>query len=322
MYISDEICRKTGGCIFFLFVLSLAVGCVHLSSPDLSSLPEPGLPKRVMIPSVPFYPQETYQCGPAALAMVLNWTDANVSPQELLPQVYTPVRRGSLQPALVSAARRRSRLAYPIRGVDSLLQELAAGHPVIVLQNVALSWFPRWHYAVVIGYDLSEGLVTLHSGKYAKRKINWSLFMRTWKRADHWGLVVLPTTQLPASADEKSYLNAVLGLEQAGQWKGAARAYAAALKRWPHSLGALMGLGNSRYALGDLIGAERVFHRATELYPQSGPAFNNLAHVLAEQGRYLEALKMAHHAVGLGEPNGSLYRQTLHEIETLQLRNR
>jgi Tfp pilus assembly protein PilF len=82
-----------------------------------------------------------------------------------------------------------------------------------------------------------------------------------------------------------------------------------------------MGLGNSRYALGDLIGAERVFRRAAELSPQSGAAFNNLAHVLAEQGRYLEALKMAHRAVGLGEPNGPLYRQTLHEIETMQLKN-
>jgi ABC-type bacteriocin/lantibiotic exporter with double-glycine peptidase domain len=209
----------------------LAVGCAHLSSPDLTSLPEPGLPRRAMVPSVPFYPQETYQCGPTALAMVLNWTDADVSPQELLPQVYTPVRQGSLQPALVSAARRRGRLAYPIRGVNSLLQELAAGHPVIVLQNVSLSWFPRWHYAVVIGYDLSEGQVTLHSGKYAKRRIEWSLFIRTWKRADHWGLVVLPTSRLPASADEKSYLTAVLGLEQARQWKGAERAYGAALER-------------------------------------------------------------------------------------------
>ena len=119
----------------------------------------------------------------------------------------------------------------------------------------------------------------------------------------------------------KSYLEAVLGLEQAGQWEGAFRAYTTALERWHNSLGAIMGLGNSHYAMGDLIMAEQVFRQATELHPQSGAAFNNLAHVLADQERYLEAIKMARHAVFLGGTNEPLYRQTLHEIELLQLRD-
>ena len=50
-----------------------------------------------------------------------------------------------------------------------------------------------------------------------------------------------------------------------------------------------MGLGNSRYAIGDLTGAERAFRQAIETNPQNGAAFNNLAHVLAEQGYYAEA---------------------------------
>ena len=27
---------------------------------------------------------------------------------------------------------------------------------LLVLQNLGLSWLPRWHYAVVVGYDLAE----------------------------------------------------------------------------------------------------------------------------------------------------------------------
>jgi len=279
-------------------------------------------PMYLEISSVPFYPQSAHHCGPAALAMVLRWTQADVNPQELVPEVYTPGKKGSLQPALISAARRRNRVVYRIEGVDGLLQELAAGHPVIVLQNLGFHWFPRWHYAVVIGYDLTKKAIILHSGRDARRQMNWSLFIRTWQRASYWGLVVLPTSELPASADEKSYLNAVLGLEEAGQWEGAARAYAAALERWQHSIGALMGLGNCRYATGNLIGAERAFRRAIEAHPQNGAAFNNLAHVLADQGRYAEASQMARRAVVLGGPNAPLYRQTLYEIEKLQLRNR
>ncbi len=321
MSILAAACRKIGGGLFLLLVLTLMIGCAHLGH-DPSSLSVPNIPTHSGIPSVPFYPQQAYQCGPAALAMVLGWTQANFSLQKLIPEVYTPARRGSLQSSLISAARRRNRLAYPIEGIEALLQELAADHPVIVLQNLGLKLFPRWHYAVLIGYDLTNDTFTLHSGKDASRNIRWTLFMRTWKRADHWGLVVLPPGQIPTSAEERPYLNAVVGLEQAGQWEGASSAYAAALKRWMHSIGALMGLGNSRYALGDLIGAEQAFRKAIKAYPQSGAAFNNLAQVLVEKGLYIEALEMARRAVALGGPNRDLFLQTLQEIESLQLKNR
>ena len=99
--------------------------------------------------------------------------------------------------------------------------------------------------------------------------------------------------------------------------KGAAAAYTAALERWHSSLGALMGLGNCRYALGDLIGAEQAFRHAAEAHPTSGASFNNIAHVLAEQGRYAEALQMAIRAVDIGGPNKPLYLRTLQEIRTI-----
>ena len=308
-------CGKTGITFLVLF-LTLTVSCAHFSH-ELNSLSVSELPGSVEIPSVPFYPQEAYRCGPAAMAMVLQWTKANVSPQDLIPKVFVPAKKGSLQPALISATRRYNRLAYPIKGVEALLKELAAGHPVIVLQNLGLQWFPRWHYSVPIGYNLAKGVFILHSGKKARRHMSWTLFMRTWRRADYWGLVVLPSGQLPASADEQSYLSAVLGLEQARQFKGAAVAYTAALNRWHSSLGALMGLGNCRYALGDLIGAEQAFRHAAEAHPGSGAAFNNLAHVLAEQGRYAEALQMSIRAVDIGGPNKSLYLQTLQEVQAI-----
>jgi len=308
-------CGKTGITFLVLF-LTLTFSCAHFSH-ELNSLLVSELPRSVEIPSVPFYPQEAYQCGPATMAMVLQWTKANVSPQDLIPKVFVPTKKGSLQTALISTARRYNRLAYPIKGVEALLKELAAGHPVIVLQNLGLQWFPRWHYSVPIGYNLAKGIVILHSGKEARRHMRWTLFMRTWKRADYWGLVVLPSGQLPVSADEQSYLSAVLGLEQARQFKGAAAAYTAALERWHSSLGALMGLGNCRYALGDLIGAEEAFRHAAEAHPQSGASFNNLAHVLAEQRRYPEALQMAIRAVDIGGPNKPMYIRTLQEIRTV-----
>lgn len=308
-------CGKTSVTSVVLF-LTLTVGCAHLSR-EHYHLSVSGLPMSVEIASVPFYPQQDHHCGPAAMAMVLQWSGESVSPRDLVPEIFTPLRQGSLQPALIAAARRHNRLPYPIKGLEALLTELAAGHPVIVLQNLGLRWFPRWHYSVSIGYDMAKEVVILHSGEEAGRHMGWTLFMRTWRRADCWGLLVLPASQLPASADEHGYLMAVLGLEQAGQWEGAARAYSGALDSWHSSLGALMGLGNCRYALGDLVGAEQAFRQAATAHPESGAAFNNLAHVLAEQGRYAEAIEVATRAVAIGGASKSLYLQTLQEIETM-----
>ena len=48
---------------------------------------------------------------------------------------------------------------------------------------------------------------------------------------------------------------------------------------------------------------------------RAGAAYNNLAQILMEQGRYPEALVIACKAVSLGGPLQAVYRQTLKKIE-------
>lgn len=303
--------------IVLLLLTGAAVGaCTHLDhGQDLrrGTL----LPERVEITEVPFHPQEAYQCGPAAMAMALGWSGLALTPDELVDEVYTPARRGSLQTGLISAARRHDRLAYAFNGVDKLLGEVAAGHPVIVLQNLGTGWYPVWHYAVVVGFERTADTVILHTGIDQAREDDWSRFLFTWERSQYWGLVVLPPGRLPADADENAYLNAALGLEQARRWDAAARAYAAALKRWPASLGALVGLANCHIALKDWVAAEHTLRRAVDAAPGSGDAANNLAHVLNRRGQREEALVWARRAVAIGGPHQAVYRQTLQEIEGL-----
>ncbi len=76
-----------------------------------------------------------------------------------------------------------------------------------------------------------------------------------------------------------------------------------------------MGLGNSRYALYDLSGAEAAFRIASLRHPQSAAAFNNLAQTLADQQRWPEAEAAAQQAVALGGNNSDLFRQTLEQIQ-------
>ena len=297
-----------------LLALSL-LGCSGIGSrATLASPVERAAHARIN--SVPFFAQKSHQCGPAALAMALSWSGVAVKPEEVLPSVYSPTQQGSLQSALVAASRRQGRLAYPITGIDPLLAETAAGHPVIVLQNLGLSWFPRWHYAVVVGYDLTAREIILHTGDTPYRPLPLRTFMNTWARSEYWGLLVLPPDVLPAEAEEEVYLAAVLGLEKAGQWDAAATGYQTVLRRWPGNLAALIGLGNSYHAQAQLVDAESVFRRAATLHPTSGTPLNNLAQVLWEQGREDEALDTAMKAVALGGPYVEIYRQTLEDIQT------
>jgi tetratricopeptide (TPR) repeat protein len=304
---------------FILFVLAAATGCAQLDY-RIYQTPLHNLPVYTEIAEVPFYPQKSHQCGPAALATVLSWLGSEVTTEEITAEIYTPGRKGSLQPLLISATRYYGRLPYVIRDFEPLMQEVAAGHPVVVLQNLGLTWYPLWHYAVVIGYDTEKQIVILRSGEVFRKESSWSLFHRTWGRAGKWGLVALPLTELPISADEESYLAAVVALENVNNWDAASIAYETALKRWPKSLVALMGLGNSRYAMGNLEEAEEAFRRVVDLCQTCGDAFNNLAHVLAKQRCYDAAMDAAREAVHLGGPNASIYHETLEEITRLKER--
>ena len=114
---------------------------------------------------VPFHPQTDYQCGPAALATVLGASGVAITPEALVPQVYLPGREGSLQLELVAATRRAGRIPYPVAsGPEALLDEVRAGRPVLVLQNLLVGTVPRWHYAVVVGIDPARNRLLLNSG--------------------------------------------------------------------------------------------------------------------------------------------------------------
>ncbi len=90
----------------------------------------------VLALEVPFHAQRRDHCGPAALAMVLNQAGDPVTPLELDSTAFTAGRGGSLQLDVLTAARRRGALAYPVDDLEKLFAELDAGAPVLVVQDL------------------------------------------------------------------------------------------------------------------------------------------------------------------------------------------
>jgi hypothetical protein len=267
------------------------------------------------IDDVPFYPQEEYDCGPASLAMALAWSGIPVSPQTLAPILLSPKKKGTLQISMISGTRRFGRVAYLISEPKDLLAEVAAGHPVVVFQNLGLSWMPVWHYAVVVGYNLQDKELILHSGRTPYKQVPIRLFSKTWAASEYWGLLVLRPTELPANAKEERYIRAIVGLEKAAKWEPAIDGYKTALKKWPNNVSVRIGLGNTYYALGDLRSAEQILREASKMAPEEGIVFNNLAQVLWEQGRNEEASTHALKAVQIGGPLKTEFQRTLKEIQ-------
>jgi hypothetical protein len=260
------------------------------------------IPRKIELMEVPFYPQGEYQCGPASLAMTLNWSGVAITPDQLKPEVYTPSRQGSLPSDMIGASRRHGRIAYPVNTIENILKEVASGHPVIVLQKLTSLFRSSWHYAVIIGYDLDQRKIILHSGVEAREILSIDAFL------------TLSPLEFPATVKEEIYLKAVIGLEQAERWTETRQAYAQATERWPHNGMAWMGLGNSDYALNNLAGAEQAFRSAVTTTPQLGAAYNNLAHVLMELNRPKEALEIIDQAIQLGGPLSEVFQKTRSEI--------
>lgn len=264
---------------------------------------------------VPFYPQERYQCGPAALAMVLDWSGADAGPQQLTGKLYIPARKGSLQPELVAQARNYGRLVYRIQGEpQALLDELDAGHPVLVLQNLALSWWPVWHYAVVVGYKPERGELIMRSGTTERHTVALSTFLHTWARGDNWGIVTLRPGEIPASAEPGQYLASAFDLEDSGLTQDAVVAYRAGIERWPSYAGLRLALANRLYNAGNASEAAQVLQQGLAAGATDGAVYNNLSLLLADLERWDEAEAAARRAIEAGGADVAVYRDTLAEI--------
>jgi hypothetical protein len=249
-----------------------------------------GVPHRVVVNAVPFFPQDEFQCGPAALATVLRHAGVAVTPQDLVKDVWLPERRGSLQLEMLAAARRHQRVAYRIApSYAELLREVAAGHPVIVLQDIG-PLFTEWHYAVVHGFDYGSGTLYLRSGTTERLELPFTAFERTWMKGTYWAMVALPPDRIAAGATQERWIDALLALARVAKGDTMRHAYAAALERWPDNLPAAVGLANELHGTRDFAGATEVLRAALRRHPASAIVRNNLAQTLSDAGRHEEGL--------------------------------
>ncbi len=304
---------------FFLLMAFVIVSC--LPTPQVKQLNKKlqhqqiDIPNRIELTKVPFYAQTKYHCGPSAVATLLDFKGHSVNYNDIVKKVYTPGRKGSLQTDVITIFRRYGYLSYVMQPkLSDLLHEVAAGRPVLVLQNLGIKWISKWHYAVVVGYDLKLQKIILRSGKHKRKLTSFKLFERTWKRSKYWALLALKPGELPAIPRPLNYLRAASGLEQVKNWRAAKLSYQKAELHWPNNLIAKMGVANAEYSLGRKSQAIRKYQEIIKSHPKAADAYNNLASLLIHKKRYKEALEHVNTAINLGGGNSKVYQSTRKEI--------
>jgi tetratricopeptide (TPR) repeat protein len=233
--------------------------------------------------------------------------------------VYVPERKGSFQFEMVAATRSYERLAYQLAPtLNAVLDEVRAGHPVLVLQNLGLSWYPRWHFAVVKGFDLGRQKIILNSGTFENYEMSLTTFELTWARAQYWAMLALEPGRMPSNAEPNAYYIALASLEESHPQADIVSGYRSGLRAWPTDQNLLMGYGNLLYQEGRKAEAATLFREVITYHSAYAPAWNNLAQILLDNGDRVAARANVLQAIELGGPFIETYRATLMKIDAAQ----
>lgn len=273
----------------------------------------PNIPPLHEISEVPFSPQEEYYCGPTTLAEVLNFYGIEIDAEEIAPSLFIPERRGSLQIEMVSSARQYGLLSYAGKTtLEQLLSLVSDDIPVIVLQNLGTSWYPRWHYALVIGYNLSEETVLLHTGLSRRRNVPMALFENTWRRGEYWMLAAFPPQKSSKYLDPFLYTRAAQDLMEVNETDASLTALESATAQWSDYWLPYLLLGNY-YMDTAPTRALSWYERGATAGEQVSSYLNNYAYGLLRSGRSSEAVDTILKAIAL-EPDNAVLQNSLADI--------
>ena len=304
--------------VILICLQSLLTGCTAIAVADRIIPKEPQhLPSDIKI-DVPFIKQTDHHCGPAALAMVANYYGQSVTAEDVAQLIYIPDKKGSLQIEMQAAARSLDLVAFSMNmDLASLRAEINAERPVIVLQNLAFSVYPVWHYSVVTGRSPNNEYFLLHSGRHEYYRSAWTTLQNTWQRGKYWALIAVPAGDIPSSAREHEAIQAAIHLEKVGKYRAAQLTYAAIIERWPDNFIAQVGLANTHMQLEEPLAASQAYKHALQLNTQSAEALNNFAYSAFELGCEVTALQAASCAIRLEGANHKELMATLSELKNL-----
>lgn len=148
-----------------------------------------------LLQDVPFFAQEDYQCGPAALATVMNYwyrhegIGKTIGIDEIVRAIYSPTARGVLPVDIENYPKQKGFSTYQFEGsVAEIRKNIDNGVPIIILVDYGLSVYQINHFMVATGY--SDNGIFFNSGRKQREHIKNSSLEKIWKKTGYWALRV------------------------------------------------------------------------------------------------------------------------------------
>ncbi|WP_353683513.1 C39 family peptidase [Thermodesulfovibrio sp. 3907-1M] len=142
-----------------------------------------------IISSVPFFPSEDFQCGPASLAMVLNFWGLRITPEEIAKDIYSKTARGTADFDMLIFAEKKGFKASQYSGnIEDIKEKIKAQKPLIVMTDEGFWFYKKYHYMVIVGFDKHS--IIVNSGTEQYKRIDFESFAKKWKKTDFWTLLI------------------------------------------------------------------------------------------------------------------------------------
>ncbi len=142
---------------------------------------------------VPYVHQKGKLCGPASLAMVLQYWGVRET-QHTLRELIPIMQDDGVEPEqLKKVAEEAGFTAFVYSGdFEDLEHHLSKGRPIIVqIQSSRL--LRTFHYIVVVGVDHKNQTLLVHDpGSNPLEKISYSSLRRNWGKTNFLSILILP----------------------------------------------------------------------------------------------------------------------------------
>jgi predicted double-glycine peptidase len=150
---------------------------------------------------VPFVRQEKNGCGPASLAMLVQYwmrQDASIRAEDgdaasIYRELYSAEAKGVYASAMTRYLEQRGFQTYVFQGeLEDLRHHLSKGRPLVVCLNQG--GHDTLHYVVVAGVE--GDFVAINDPADRKlRKVDRRSFLRSWAAAGNWTLLAVPRSK-------------------------------------------------------------------------------------------------------------------------------
>ena len=150
-----------------------------------------------IIEGVPYFEQEDFQCGPAALVTVINyWHRKNrcnerLSVDAVAKEIFSNRAKGVLSLDLELYARKLGFTSLQFSGtIEKIKEYLDENSPVIILVDNGRAFYQQNHFMVAKGYT-QDGII-FNSGREENHLILKESLITIWKKTDFWALAIKP----------------------------------------------------------------------------------------------------------------------------------